>query len=155
MRVRQGVGLMLAVPLAMFVHATASAADDKAAELLASMRQAIGGSKVEAVKTLSATGEFRRMMGEREMNGDLTIEVIAPDKFKRTEDMGIPGGPTFSRVVALNGTEFWEDSTNRGGGPGMMRFGGPGGRPADPAARTGRARATRIGSGGGRCSSAA
>jgi len=60
------------------------------------------------------------------MNGDLTIEMIAPDKFKRTEDMGIPGGPQFSRTTVLNGTEFWEDSTNRGGGN-FMRFGGPGG----------------------------
>jgi hypothetical protein len=128
MRVRQAVMWIVAVPLALSVQAGAAvAADEKADELLAAMRQALG-NKVEAVKTLSATGEFRRMMGDREVNGDLTIEMIAPDKFKRTEDMGIPGGPSFSRVVALNGTEFWEDSTNRGGGPGMMmRFGGPGG----------------------------
>jgi hypothetical protein len=125
---QQAVRLILALPLALTLQAgAAAAADEKADELLAALRQALGGNKVEGVKTLSATGEFRRMMGDREMNGDLTIEVIAPDKFKRTEDMGIPGGPTFSRVVALNGTDFWEDSTNRGGGPGMMRFGGPGG----------------------------
>ena len=127
MRVQRAVRLILALPLALSLQAgAAAAADEKADELLAAMRQALG-NKVEAVKTLSATGEFRRMMGDREMNGDLTIEMIAPDRFKRTEDMGIPGGPTFSRVVALNGAEFWEDSTNRGGGPGMMRFGGPGG----------------------------
>lgn len=130
MRLRQRLCWVLVAPLAMVVHVTASAADDKAGELLAAMRQALGGDKVEAVKTLSANGEFRRIMGEREINGDLTVEMAAPDKFKRTEDMGIPGGPAVSRVTTLNGTEFWEDTTNRGGGGGgFMRFGpgGPGG----------------------------
>jgi hypothetical protein len=131
------MGLVLAVPLVLAMQAgAASAADPKADELLASMRQALGGGKVEGVKTLSASGEFRRMMGEREINGDLTIEMIAPDRFKRTEDMGIPGGPTFSRVTAVNGADVWEDSTNRGGGPGFMRFGGPGG-PGGPGGQPG------------------
>lgn len=130
------IGLAASLALALSA-ATATAADQKADELLAAMREAIGGSKADGVKTLSATGEFRRIMGEREINGDLTIEMIAPDKFKRTEDMGIPGGPTFSRVVAVNGTEVWEDSTNRGGGPGMMmRMGGPGG-PGGPGGQPG------------------
>ena len=64
-------------------------------------------------------------MGEREINGEATIEIIVPDKIKRTEEMGIQGGPTMSRTVVLNGTEYWEDTTNRGGN--FMRFGGPGG----------------------------
>ena len=74
------------------------------------------------------------MLGDREMTGETTIELMPPDKFKRTDDMGFPGGPSFSRVVAINGTEFWEDSTNRGGGGGFMARpagaggqGGPGG----------------------------
>ena len=127
MRVRPTLGFILAAPLAILVQIALHAADDKAGDLLAAMRQALGGGKVESVTALSATGEFRRIMGEREMNGDLTIELIAPDKFKRTEDMGIPGGPQFSRTTVLNGTEFWEDNTNRGGGN-FMRFGGPGGQ---------------------------
>jgi hypothetical protein len=99
-------------------------ADDKGTEVLAAARTALGGQKVENVRTLSANGDFRRMMGQREMNGELSIELMAPDRLKRTEDMGIPGGPAFSRTVALNGGEYWEDATNRGGG--VMRFGGPG-----------------------------
>jgi hypothetical protein len=104
-----------------------AAADDKAAEVLAAARAALGGQKVESVRTLSATGDYRRIMGEREMNGEMTVELIAPDRLKRIEEMGIPGGPMISRVVALNAGEFWEDTTNRGGG--FMRFGGPGGQP--------------------------
>jgi hypothetical protein len=84
----------------------------------------MGGQKLEAVKAISATGEYRRLMGDREINGEATVEIIAPDKIKRTEEMGIQGGPTFSRTVALDGSDYWEDTTNRGGG--FMRFGGPG-----------------------------
>lgn len=109
------------------IAARPAAADDKAAEVLAAARAALGGQKVDNVRALSAKGEYRRVMGEREINGEMTVELLAPDRLKRTEEMGIPGGPTFSRVVALNGGEFWEDSANRGGG--MMRFGGPGGGP--------------------------
>ena len=108
----------------------------------------MGGEKLEAVKTISATGEYRRLMGEREINGEATVEIIAPDKIKRTEEMGIQGGPTFSRTVALDGSDYWEDTTNRGGG--FMRFGGPA-DPADPAVRD---RARRIASGSARWRSA-
>ena len=80
-------------------------------------------------------------MGEREINGDATVEIIAPDKIKRTEEMGIQGGPTFSRTVALDGSDYWEDTTNRGGG-GFMRFGGPGG-PGGPGGGQGPSEADR------------
>jgi hypothetical protein len=114
------------------VQPGASATEDKAIEVIVAARTAMGGQKLEAVKTISATGEYRRLMGEREISGEATIEIIAPDKIKRTEEMGIPGGPTISRTVALDGADYWEDTTNRGGG-GFMRFGGPGG-PGGPGA---------------------
>jgi hypothetical protein len=104
--------------------AGAGPGDDKAAQVMAAAREALGGAALDDVKALSASGEFRRMMGERELNGEITIQLIAPDKIKRTEEMGIPGGPRMSRVTTLNAGEFWEDATNRGGF--MMRM-GPGG----------------------------
>ena len=54
--------------------------------------------------------------------------------------MGIQGGPTFSRTVALDGADYWEDTTNRGGG--FMRFGGPGG-PGGPGGGQGPSEADR------------
>src|SRR5215213_11346186 len=117
------MALAFALPMAIAAHA--SAAEDKAIEVMVAARSAMGGSKLEAVKSISATGEYRRLMGDREINGEATIEIIVPDKIKRTEEMGIPGGPTMSRTVVLDGTEYWEDTTNRGGN--FMRFGGPGG----------------------------
>jgi hypothetical protein len=117
--------LTLAAPMVGAMPPGAAATEDKAVEVIVAARSAMGGQKLEAVKAISATGEYRRMMGDREINGETTIEILAPDKIKRTEEIGIPGGPTMSRTVALDGAEYWEDSTNRGGG--FMRFGGPGG----------------------------
>ncbi len=132
------MALALAGPLAF--ASFAGAAEDKSVEVIVAARSAMGGQKLEAVKTISATGEYRRMMGEREINGEATIEIIAPDKIKRTEEMGIQGGPTFSRTVALDGADYWEDTTNRGGG--FMRFGGPGG-PGGPGGGQGPSEADR------------
>jgi hypothetical protein len=123
------------VPLAA-ISLAAAPGDDKVSEIVTLTRAALGGQKVEAVQTLAATGEFRRLLGERELNGELTVEMMVPGRLKRTEEMGIAGGPTFVRVAALDGETFWEDATNRGGGPGMMmRFGGPGGQPPSEADR--------------------
>jgi hypothetical protein len=120
--------LLLAAATLVSVAPIQAADDNQAAELLVAAKVALGGEKVDAVKALSATGDFRRMLGEREMTGETTIELMLPDKLKRTDDMGFPGGPSFSRVVAINGSEFWEDSTNRGGGGFMARMaGGQGG----------------------------
>jgi hypothetical protein len=60
-------------------------------------------------------------MGEREIEGDLEIDLAPPGRIKRTEHVGFPGGPAMTRISVLNGTEFWTDSTNRGGGF-MARF---------------------------------
>src|SRR5215203_1151560 len=95
---RYVMALAFALPMAIAAHA--SAAQDKAIEVMVAARSAMGGSKLEAVKSISATGEYRRLMGDREINGEATIEIIVPDKIKRTEEMGIPGGPTMSRTVS-------------------------------------------------------
>jgi hypothetical protein len=106
----------------------AAHAQDKAEELLAAARGALGGEKLAAVKGLSVTGEFRRLMGERELNGEVTVDLAAPDQIRRVEEMGIPGGPAFIRTTGLSAGEYWEDTTSRGGGGGFMRFMGQGGQ---------------------------
>ena len=136
MQIPRNVALALVAPLAVAAHLTASSpqVDAKVGEILAAARQALGGDAALAkVQTLSVTGATRRIMGEREMAGDVTIDVALPDKMKRTDSFGIPGGPTMERVSVLNGTEVWDDSTNRGGGGFMMRTGGLGG-PGGPGA---------------------
>ena len=136
MRMSRNVALALVAPLTVAAHLTASSpqVDAKVGEILAAARQALGGeAALSKVQTLSVTGATRRIMGEREIAGDVTLDFVLPDKMKRTDSFGIPGGPTMERVSVLNGTEVWDDSTNRGGGGFMMRMGGPGG-PGAPGA---------------------
>lgn len=143
MRMPRMIALALAAPLAVAAHLAASSpqVDARAGEILAAARQALGGeAALSKVQTLTVTGSTRRMMGDREINGDVTLDFILPDKMRRTDSFGIPGGPTMERVSVLNNGEVWDDSTNRGGGGFMMRMGpggpggqgGPGGPPREP-----------------------
>jgi hypothetical protein len=137
MRIPEFVTVALVAPLAVTVHLTASSpqVDANVGEILAAAREALGGeAALNKVQTLSVAATTRRVMGDREMSGDVTVELLLPDKMRRTDSFGIPGGPTMERVSVLNGGEVWDDSTNRGGGGFMMRMGGPGG-PGGPGGR--------------------
>jgi hypothetical protein len=117
-----GAGLVVAVSVVQ----AAPQADAKAEEVLKAAREALGGeAALEKIQSVTVTGSSRRVMGEREMTSDVTLDLLLPDKYRHTEEMGFAGGPSFTRVSVLNGGEVWDDSTNRGGG--AFRFGGPGG----------------------------
>ncbi len=129
-------GLDRVVPLPVYA---AEQVADQAVKVLAEMRKALGGSKVEQVKSLSIEGPFRRTMGQRDMEGSIALVLVGPDKMHRLEEMQM-GPATIERTQALNGETSWTDIQNRGGMGGgmqiMMREGPPGapGAPApDPA----------------------
>jgi hypothetical protein len=115
-------------------HPLESLAQDaaaRAADVLGDARKALGGEdKLRAVKTLSAAGDIRRSMGEMQMEGELELMLETPDKLRRNESIGMPGGATMVRTEVLNGDEVWDDSSQRGGMGGhmMMVMRGPGGR---------------------------
>ena len=110
-------------------------AQDRVAEVMGQVKTALGGDKLAAVKAVSAEGPFRRTMGQRDMEGTITLTIARPDKIRRSEEMsmaGTVGGPTIERVSAFDGSEAWEDVQNRGGMGGNMQMvlrgpGGPGG----------------------------
>jgi hypothetical protein len=132
-QVFQGVALAAAPVFVTTLLAGAQA--DQSQQVLAQVRQALGGeAKLSQVKTLSAEGTFRRVMGENEMNGDLELLVALPDKFQRIEQMSAPSGMPGPRfATTLNGTEAWFGPLGPMP-PGMMvRMGGPGGEPAGQA----------------------
>lgn len=107
-------------------------AQDRVASILSATRKALGGEdKIAGLKTLTAEGPYRRMMGARDMDGTATVQLVRPDKMHRVEDMamgGMVGGPTIERTMVLAGTTSWEDTQNRGGMGGGMRImiAGPG-----------------------------
>jgi hypothetical protein len=102
-------------------------AQDKADDILKQARAVLGGTKLEAAKALSLEGPFLRDMGNRQMQGTLTLTIQLPDRMYRSEELELPGGMSVERIIALSGETAWEDTKQRGGmGPGMrMEIRGP------------------------------
>jgi hypothetical protein len=102
------------------------AAQDRVAAIVSAARKALGGEdRVTGLKGLTAEGPFRRSMGGRDMEGNVTVTIARPDKMKRVEEMqmgGMVGGPTIERTSVLAGTTAWDDTQNRGGMGGGMRI---------------------------------
>lgn len=115
----------------MFPNVSAQEAADKAQQILAAARAAIGGEKLKSVQSLSIEGEFRRSMGPMDMSGTLNIDLLMPDKVLRTETMNMMGGMEITRLEALNGDKVWEDTQQSGGGGNMVMI-RRGGRGNDP-----------------------
>ncbi|MGE3276549.1 MAG: hypothetical protein AB7O67_15655 [Vicinamibacterales bacterium] len=126
------VAALVAMPVAGWAQS-----DDKAAEVVAATRQALGGPALDAVKSLGMEGSFRRVAGQRQMEGDVELLLVQPGQMRRVETMGFggPGGPSIERTSTLSGGEAWDEVDNRGGGGGrggmLMLRGGPGGAGPD------------------------
>jgi hypothetical protein len=137
MRFASVPGILLASLAVLGADATSaapSAADGQA--IVAEVRKALGGEETLArIRTFSAEGTYRRIMGPRQLEGTLELVAQLPDKMRRIEDLameGMTGGPSIERVMTLNGDRGWDETNQRGGGGGgtvvMMRVGpGPGG----------------------------
>jgi hypothetical protein len=113
----------------IFSGVSAQDAAAKAQQLIAQARAALGGDKL---KSLSVTANYRRTFGQTEMTGEVSYDLLLPDKMMKTETMSPAPSLEITRVETLNGDDVWEDQQQRGGG-GMMIFRrGPGGPAADP-----------------------
>lgn len=115
-----------ALAIGLIAVAAPAQAQDKAAEVLAAARQAIGGDKVANLKSFTVKSRMARNIGDRQMTSDLEILVEAPDKYVRIEDITAPVARTMT-------TGFSGDKAIRpagmSAGPGGMRvvMMGPGG----------------------------
>ena len=104
----------------------------RAQEILKLARAAIGDeSKLAGLKSLTAAGSSRRVFGEREMQSEVEIEMVMPDKLRRTTASNPFPGAEFQQIEVITGDQMWTDMVSSmptqggtGGGPG----GGPGGR---------------------------
>ena len=106
----------------------------KGASLMADARKALGGEdKLAAIKRFELKGTNTQVTPQQTLEGDLTMQVEAPDKFKIEREIDLPGGSiTITQTQALNGNEVWD--VTDGNLPG--RFGG-GGRGGDGGFRGG------------------
>jgi hypothetical protein len=101
---------------------------DKAAEIIAAARKAIGGSKLDAMKTFSLQSAVQRNINNMQMGSDVEIVVEWPDKYLRAETpsggMVMAGGG----VSGFNGDRPLQKVQAGGvmpaGGGMMIRMGG-------------------------------
>jgi hypothetical protein len=95
--------------------------DAKTADLLKQARAALGGeSKLAKVQGLSAAGTLAREMGDRQVTGELTIDLQLPDKMVRTDSMSPMGDATIVMLSGINGDTLLRNSKTLNAGPGMM-----------------------------------
>jgi hypothetical protein len=124
---------LLILGLSLLVATPAFADDARAQEVLKQARAAIGGDEqLLKVKGINITGQYRRMLGERQLGGDREVSIQLPNKYL-VEDAMNPGGLSTALINtrALNGDKAWS-STSGGGGGMVFRMGGPGGRQLTP-----------------------
>ena len=96
--------------------------DTKAADLLAQARAALGGEKQLAkVQGLSCAGTVQRLAGDRQIGGELTLDLQLPDKMLRTESIS-PMGDSALVVTeqGVNGDKLLRQSKTLNTPPGMI-----------------------------------
>lgn len=87
-------------------------ADSRAQELIKQARAALGGeAALQAVHGLSLSGKLRR----DDKSGDIKLDLLLPDKFKRSETMSLIANIDATFITALNGSQVWNDSSTSGG----------------------------------------
>ncbi|MBO0722161.1 MAG: hypothetical protein J2P41_15155 [Blastocatellia bacterium] len=143
---RNMILILLLLPAAGIFDKSQDAAG-KAQQLLAQARAAIGGEKLSALKSLSATANYRRTLGENEMSGEIQFDLILPDKIMRSETMNPVPGAEITRIETINGEGAWSDQHSSGMGGAMIFIKRPGGdspQGRELQANEIRAEATRI-----------
>src|SRR5262245_9915979 len=129
---KQLLAMIVAITIPALAPAQAPDAKAKTEQILKQARAAIGDEKkLKELQGLSITGTARQSVGDRQMESDLEIEVLMPDKVKKTTT-----GQRGTQINALNGDQIWNDFIPGmgagGGGFGDRRVGpgaagGPGG----------------------------
>lgn len=95
--------------------------DTKGEQLLAQARAAIGGDqKLNKVLGLTAAGTFQRELGDRQLSGEITIDMQLPDKMLRTESTRPMGDATIEMLQGINGDQLLRRSRTIGGAPGLV-----------------------------------
>jgi hypothetical protein len=102
--------------------------DKKAQDVIANVRRAIGGKKLDAIRSLSVQGNAQRNVGNFQMSTELEVLIDLPDKYIKSEASN--GGPmTIANVSGFNGDRPVKSPAPAGigaGGAMIIRM-GPGG----------------------------
>jgi hypothetical protein len=130
MRMQNLAAGLIALSATVGVYPAAVAQEDKkAVEVLAAARKAIGGKKLDSLKSLSVQAAMRRNTGNFQMNSDLELLVELPDKYMRSEASSNPM-VNMANTLGFNGDRPLKSAAPAGIAPGggmIIRMGGPGG----------------------------
>ena len=100
-----------------------SANDDAAAKaqtILAQARAALGNeAKLKALQSLTITGTLHRVLGNRDLNGEVQLDILLPDYTVKAETLAPMPGAEMTMTEVLNGAEVWTDQSS-GHGAGMV-----------------------------------
>lgn len=123
------VAAFVAFVVALVAAAGLSAQEtNKAVDVLAASRKAIGGAKLDALKTLSVEASVQRNLGSMQMGSDVELLLELPDKYLRTDQPNAPGMVVGGMNTGFNGDRPLQPvvgSMSHGGG--MVIRMGPGG----------------------------
>jgi len=112
---------MIALAMTLGGLAARMEGDEKAAQLVAQARAALGGDKnLNAVQGLACAGSYERTLGDRQLGGELTIELQLPDKMLRTETSNPIGDLTIVLEQGLNGDRLLRNQRTMNGPPGAV-----------------------------------
>jgi hypothetical protein len=108
--------------------------DERAAQVLAMSRKAIGDKKLESLKTLSLDAVLLRNINAMQLSSDVELLFELPDKYVRTDQPNSPGMVVSGMSTGFNGDRAIQPVTGMPGGGGafVIRM-GPGGAAAPPA----------------------
>jgi hypothetical protein len=105
---------------------TADAAK-RAEQVLAEARQALGGDKLSAIKTVVATGRTRRVRGDNLVPIEFELLIELPDKYVRADEF--PAEDADPTSSGFNGEALIQIPPPQAGPGRGMGPGGPGGAP--------------------------
>ena len=120
------LAMIAAISIPAIALAQAPDAKAKADQILKQSRATIGDEKkLKDLQGLSFAGTVRQTIGERQLESELEIDVLMPDKIRKTTN-----SQRGTETQTFNGADFWRDfvpAVTGGPGGGFRGGGGPGG----------------------------
>jgi hypothetical protein len=100
--------------------------DDRAAQILASSRKAIGGKTLDALRTLSVDAGLVRNLATMQISSDVELLLELPDKYLRSDVPNVPGVVASGMTNGFNGDKPLRPVQGgfAGGGAMVIRMGG-------------------------------
>jgi hypothetical protein len=111
----------MSIAMAAGGYAARAAGDTKADQLMAQARAALGGEKsLNNVKGLTASGTYQRTLQDRQVSGEVTLDLQLPDKLLRTESMSPIGDFTVITEQGVNGERLLRNQRSVNAPPGVV-----------------------------------